>query len=196
MTILNFFGPPIYHTAILEEHLSMLKDIASKSVDSESVGYGLAGNIQIQNEAVVDDKPAFNSFVEHHIIQFCTQVKKGSGEFSYHLGPGPWINYMKQHEFNPLHVHDGTLSVVAFIDVPEEIDKEREQWVDKTNTFSAGMLEFIHAKSFFSPGYAKVTPKTGDLYMFPGDLAHCVYPFKSDVTRISMSFNIFDLQFN
>jgi uncharacterized protein (TIGR02466 family) len=193
--ILNFFGPPIYHTAMSEEHLSMLKDIANKSVDSESVGYGLAGNIQTQNEAVVDDKAAFLKFVEYHIIQFCDQVNKGGEAFTYHLGPGPWINYMKQHEFNPLHVHDGTLSVVAFIDVPEEIDNEREQWVDKTNTFSAGMLEFIHSKSMFSPGYAKVIPQTGDLYMFPGDLAHCVYPFKSDVTRISMSFNIFDLQF-
>lgn len=173
----------------------MLKDIASKSVDGKPVGWGLAGNIQTQNDAVVDDKPAFLKFVEYHIIQFCDQVDKGGERFTYHLGQGPWINYMKQHEFNPLHVHDGTLSVVAFIDVPEEIDNEREQWVDKTNTFSAGMLEFIHSKSIFSPGHAKVIPQTGDLYMFPGDLAHCVYPFKSDVTRISMSFNIFDLQF-
>ena len=32
--------------------------------------------------------------------------------------------------------------------------------------------------------------------MFPADLGHCVYPFQSDVTRISMSYNIFDLQFH
>ena len=174
----------------------MLQDIAVKSVDAPPCGYDLAGNIEVQNDAIVDDKPAFKNFVEHHIIEFCKEIQKGAGQFTYHLGNGPWINYMRQHEFNPLHVHDGTLSVVAFIDVPEEIDKEREQWVDKTNTFSAGMLEFVHAKSFFNAGYAKVTPKTGDLYMFPADLGHCVYPFQSDVTRISMSYNIFDLQFH
>ena len=119
----NFFGPPIYYAVMSEEHLSMLQDIAVKSVDAPA-GYDLAGNIKVQNDAIVDDKPAFKNFVEHHIIEFCKEIQKGAGQFTYHLGNGPWINYMRQHEFNPLHVHDGTLSVVAFIDVPEEIDKE------------------------------------------------------------------------
>jgi hypothetical protein len=33
-------------------------------------------------------------------------------------------------------------------------------------------------------------PKEGDLYMFPAQLRHFVLPFKSDVTRISVSGNI------
>lgn len=174
----------------------MLKDIASKSINGKHCGYDLAGNIQIQNDAVVDDKSTFKKFVEHHLSEFLSECSMGQGNFTYHLGNGPWINYMKKHEFNPLHTHDGVLSAVIFIDVPEEITKEKNQWEGKTNCPSAGELEFVHIKSTFNTGHAKVTPVTGDMYMFPAEMPHTVYPYSSDVTRISMSFNIFDLQFS
>ena len=34
-----------------------------------------------------------------------------------------------------------------------------------------------------------LVPKTGDMYIFPAQLEHMVAPFKSDVTRISVSGN-------
>ena len=33
-------------------------------------------------------------------------------------------------------------------------------------------------------------PKTGDIFIFPASLKHYVYPFKSKVTRISVSGNL------
>jgi hypothetical protein len=33
-------------------------------------------------------------------------------------------------------------------------------------------------------------PKTGDFFVFPAKLHHTVAPFKSDVTRISVSGNL------
>jgi len=33
-------------------------------------------------------------------------------------------------------------------------------------------------------------PKTGDLYIFPAALKHYVFPFRSPVTRVSVSGNI------
>ena len=35
-----------------------------------------------------------------------------------------------------------------------------------------------------------VTPKTGDMYIFPALLQHWVYPFKSNITRVSVSGNL------
>ena len=35
-----------------------------------------------------------------------------------------------------------------------------------------------------------VNPKTGDMYIFPDQQQHWVAPFKSDVTRISVSGNL------
>ena len=34
--------------------------------------------------------------------------------------------------------------------------------------------------------------KSGDMILFPGEMKHAVYPFKSDVERITLSFNIAD----
>jgi hypothetical protein len=37
-------------------------------------------------------------------------------------------------------------------------------------------------------------PKTSELLIFPAWLLHTVYPFKSNVERISISFNIFNIE--
>ena len=37
---------------------------------------------------------------------------------------------------------------------------------------------------------ALITPKVGDLYIFPYNLHHTVYPFKGQGIRRSLSFNV------
>jgi len=199
--LINPFGPSIYVSDISDEFLSFLKESAENSVDGEHVS-DLAGNINNQKNAALDP----NTFIEHiapHIKEYVdgnfNRYGDGSApnSISYNLGNGPWINYQKKNEFNPIHVHDGVLSVVIFIDIPEEIEKEHLLWEGKTNCPSPGMLEFVYGpKTFMAYGSYKITPKTGQIYIFPADLKHCVYPFTSDVTRITMSFNVFDLQFH
>ena len=39
-----------------------------------------------------------------------------------------------------------------------------------------------------------MVPKTGDIFIFPAELKHTVYPFTSDVERVTMSFNVFDIE--
>ena len=41
---------------------------------------------------------------------------------------------------------------------------------------------FINHKNFM--------PETGDMFIFPADLMHSVAPFKSDVERVSIAFNM------
>ena len=36
--------------------------------------------------------------------------------------------------------------------------------------------------------------KTGDFFIFPANLKHGVYPFTVDVQRVSMSFNLIDVE--
>ena len=53
---------------------------------------------------------------------------------------------------------------------------------------SSASLEFI-----FGNQHTVINPKTGMMYLFPSHLWHLVYPFNSNVERISMSFNVDNL---
>ena len=102
-----------------------------------------------------------------------------------------WINYQKQYEFNPPHDHDGKLSFVTYLQIPDELKEEHKNYTGKSCgpggiqfVYGDGPRECITYQSFF--------PEEGDMYIFPAWLKHWVAPFKSDCTRISVSGNIHD----
>jgi len=102
-----------------------------------------------------------------------------------------WVNYMKQHEFNPPHDHSDQLSFVIFLKVPEEIKKEQEKYKGKSG--GPGSLSFLYGDGNRQAiTYQSVHPKEGDMFIFPAWMKHYVAPFYSDVTRISVSGNVAD----
>jgi len=201
------FGPSIYHSSTTTIEQSLLTAIAeSTKRNNQSNGHNLAGNIQSQlsvscNEIQISQ---FLKFIDVHIKQYVkermTRIKQNLilnnientvNTVNYDLGTGPWINYQRQHEFNPTHKHAGVLSGICMIDVPEEISKEIINIPINSNMRCPGQLEFQ------SSNYThKIVPKTGDIFLFDADLNHQVYPFISDVVRITMSFNVHNLTYN
>jgi hypothetical protein len=97
---------------------------------------------------------------------------------------------MQANEFNPVHQHSGSISGIIMVSVPEEISKEPETHPINSTIRCPGQLEWLHGD--YGSGSYKIVPVTGKFYMFPNTLRHQVYPFKSDVERITMSWNIFD----
>ena len=58
-----------------------------------------------------------------------------------------------------------------------------------------GQLEFVYADDGFNySGTYKVIPKTKQIYLFPASLRHTVYPFTSDVERVTLSFNVYNIE--
>ena len=53
-----------------------------------------------------------------------------------------WINYQKANEFNPPHDHDGKLSFVIYLKIPEELKKENEKYVGKS--CGPGGIQFLY----------------------------------------------------
>ena len=204
--ILKPFGPLILHETVSEDFLKFLVDASVETKNkSENVGWDLAGNIEDQLQSVIDPQ-RFVKEIYPHILSYlaaCFDRRKEDmlgqsdppiANVSFNCGNGPWINFQKKNEFNPVHVHGGELSSVIMIDVPEEIAKESDAVKDKTNMPCPGQLEFIDGTSgYMYTGTYKVVPKTGDIFVFPAQLKHTVYPFTSDVTRITMSYNIMDV---
>ena len=102
-----------------------------------------------------------------------------------------WVNYMQPGDFNPLHTHGGDYSFVLFLNSPKKLKEEQEKF--RGTASKPGMLMFEYtqqARPRWSTTGKLVEPETGDIYIFPALLQHWVCPFKSNVTRISVSGNL------
>lgn len=209
--ILKPFGTSIYHSTMNDEMMDTLRDIARTSRDDGlDMRQRLAGNINRERQWATSQEvketfyhqllPHLRTFAEIEDKRFQTLlIKKSVQQFdydcmSYGFVTDPWINYQKANEFNPIHSHHGAYSSVLYIDVPEEIAKENEHGQGKMTC--RGQIEFVYGNDQLgSNGTHKIIPKTGDILLFNAQLKHCVYPFTSDVERISMSFNVGGINF-
>lgn len=113
-----------------------------------------------------------------------------------------WVNEMRSGEYNPLHHHPyaNVTSVFFFTDTDDEFideiiapnnnkNQEGDVVFDKTFT-NDGSLELVHTtNNHWQSGCLTVKPKERMFLLFPANLLHTVYPFKSKKKRISASFN-------
>ena len=95
-----------------------------------------------------------------------------------------WVVSQFSNEFNPVHYHDGHISGVGYLKLPNYLKREKENEV-------FGSIDFINGnKMFLSDSIHNHKPKVGDVIIFPNYLMHTVYPFKSSGERRSFSFNV------
>ena len=207
--IIRPYGPTIYHGRLTEDEIKYLQGVAKDTQTTRNnVGYDLAGNIKEQLGIVVKDLDRFNYIITPHIKNYVKYedervrshfIKDVGNDNDYDhmqftLGTGPWINFQTANEFNPMHSHAGMISSVVYIDVPEQI--AQEEYTKDTNMNCPGQIEFMYGPDVVgSNGTHKIVPKTGDFLLFHAGLKHTVYPFKSEVTRISMSFNVMGVSY-
>tara|TARA_Y100000739_G_C20415096_1_gene376285 strand:+ start:65 stop:724 length:660 start_codon:yes stop_codon:yes gene_type:complete len=208
------FGPLIYQGDISEEFLNFLLEGVDRSRNGSDMRSSLAGSISEEKSALYDAKK-FQSYIDLHVRRYLYLIHERRSsldelhiptkrseqykndifildkiitdtnlDYNFNLGGGPWVNYQKSGEFNPIHEHGGNISAIIYLDIPEEINRENDG--DQYQVMRAGCLEFVYDNS----KTMVITPKTGMIFLFPAELKHCVYPFKSDVERISMSFNL------
>ena len=107
-----------------------------------------------------------------------------------------WVNQMFQHEYNPVHVHQGSLhtglSSVMILKLPKSFGVEYSSEHFPMN----GMLQIMgnasgqFASMDYSPNIAE-----RDFYIFPYDVRHCVYPFNGEGYRRTLSANM-DVSYN
>ena len=102
-----------------------------------------------------------------------------------------WVNEMKEHEYNPAHIHRGMLftglSSVMILKLPSTFGRE----YSATETPQNGRLQILGAAN---GQFAKIDyqppMELRDFYVFPYDMRHCVYPFNgTNETRRSLAAN-------
>jgi len=92
-------------------------------------------------------------------------------------------------DFNPLHIHSGDLSGVLYLKVPEGL---AEEYKSEDHHPAVGDIQFIAGTpQAFSRNNMQVSPRVGELHVFPAWLHHTAYPFRTkNQERRSISFNI------
>ena len=100
-----------------------------------------------------------------------------------------WIVSQRAGEYNPLHHHDGDLSGILYLRLPTDLSSELT--LDDRRRKFAGHVTFTEgSRSKFKRNLITFEPQEGELFLFPSDVLHGVYPFFSPLERRSLSFNI------
>ena len=116
-------------------------------------------------------------------------------EYKMHLN-SIWVNTMFEHEYNPVHVHQGTLftglSSVMVLKLPESYGVEYSSPEQPQN----GRLQMLgSASGMFANIDYQPDIKERDFYIFPYDMRHCVYPFNGPGYRRTLAANM-DVQYD
>ena len=192
--ILKPFGPSILKSRIPEEIIIEMNryvdDLTKDDEKSKILDFGanLAGNVTQEFRFDIEfmqkikwaeflAKSCQRWLLEGHNIK----IKKFDIISS-------WVVKQYKNDYNPIHYHDGQISGVGYLKVPEDMGET----IQKTKKLNHnGKLVLIDGSKKFvcSPTYV-INPKVGDFYFFPSYMMHTVYPFfDTSEERRSVSFN-------
>lgn len=184
--IITPLTPFVYQSALESQELTFIQELAERNRLSKKFGKNLAGNILEQRSGANmtnEEQHKLFSIFAPHVESFIKYDEPNASVTGFDV-EALWFNYMKANEFNPLHSHSGMISGIVMVNVPLEIADELNKELE-TNARCPGHLEFVIDEHIH-----RILPEEGQLYLFPSSVKHQVYPFSSDVERITMSWNI------
>ena len=125
----------------------------------------------------------------HTVMQHYLEWNKIKG-YKMHLN-SIWVNTMFEHEYNPVHVHQGSLytglSSGMILKLPQSFGVEYSSPDQPQN----GKLQILgstngqFANIDYQPNF-----KERDFFVFPYDMRHCVYPFNGPGYRRTLAANM------
>ena len=160
----------------------------------------LVGKIE-KEHSLFFDGPANNKMKPHNllpqnVLQWFKKMFRHYLDFNKitryktHLN-SVWVNQMFEHEYNPVHVHQGTLftglSSVMILKLPDSFGVEYSSNDQPQN----GRLQILGSSSgqFAAIDYQPDLNER-DFYVFPYDMRHTVYPFNGPGMRRSLAANM------
>ena len=187
------WGPCVIKLKIIDELKNLLLEGGKKSTrDFRDKLAGILENEKGYDEETIKKVvPYMSQYLGVYDQMYQKFVLKPYEKKPEYIISALWINHQKAGEFNPPHDHDGKLSFVTYLQIPDELKKEHQEY--KGKSCGPGGIQFIYGdgprdcityQSFF--------PEEGDMFIFPAWLKHWVAPYKSDCVRISVSGNIHD----
>ena len=105
-----------------------------------------------------------------------------------------WVNYQKQHDFNPTHHHKGVYSFVIWMRIPTDYEDQKKNPIAISNTNAISNFNFLYQDilgRIETYTYEMSKECEGTILFFPSELNHAVNPFYNcEEDRITISGNI------
>ncbi len=169
---------------IINEHIdTILKD--QNKIDELYHGKNLAGEIKYEIKLTKE-------FIEQNLYDPIKNIVYNfvkstlNKEFKTFEIKSSWAVCQFESDYNPIHWHDGHLSGVMYTKIPDDFGSSYKK-INKN-----GNIAFIHGSTQLTAASVyDVKPEIGDLFIFPSNMMHTVYPFFSEEERRSVSFNVF-----
>ena len=180
-------GQRILHFEVPEglvEEINVLYESCSSYL--KSYNDNLAGKIKKEHRVDEALPESIKRYFEARFNDYLMEVKV----MRFAHPSSAWINEMVEHEYNPFHHHTGKteigLTSVLCLKKPDDYGIEIAREDDPAN----GRLELAgNGGGMFGYNQHKVDLEVGDLYVFPYDIKHGVYPFTGKGVRRTLSYN-------
>mgnify|MGYP001461409266 FL=1 len=194
---INPFRPPTLgwlEVALDQEHVDYLwKCIEEAKKENYSVKNTLAGHITNSFEMFDEDDWFFDNVLVHCLNKHGEVFGIGVENMSMNSF---WVNFQKQHEYNPPHNHGGDFSFVVWMKIPtRSAEQHKLEFLKGHKNPNASNFQFsyldINGKQKQFP-YLMNPSMEGKMLFFSADLIHSVNPFyECDEDRVSISGNLF-----
>jgi len=163
----------------------------------------LAGNISSsikldRNSELLKDftGETIPAFMQQHMEAYGPPYRMAMKEGEQFYLESLWVNFQRQHEFNPPHDHAGVYSFVIWMQIPTSYEEQRKLPIavesnadNHISNFAFSYTNTLGRVSTFA--YNMEKEAEGYMVMFPSAMLHQVFPFyENDGERISISGNI------
>ena len=189
MKTFRAFGPTIGKSKLSKKIIDILNKHIDKSHISKKDDYSSKLASQIQNEIKISNLMINKNLSKELVNNIKDYLKKSHIEKVKKIKIiNLWVVRQFKNEYNPIHYHDGQISGVGYLQIPKNMNQNK---LVKNKKFKTnGTIDFINGqKNFLSKSIYNLTPKIGDLLIFPNYLMHTAYPFNVYGERRSFSFN-------
>jgi hypothetical protein len=200
----NFPNIGVVEAQLPEDVVAKIWTVINEARDKpEDMKPELAGNISssirldssspLLEEFVSKTIPSFmDSHMQNYGPPWRAVMKEGQGFSLESL----WVNFQKQHEFNPPHDHSGVYSFVIWMQIPTSYAEQKKLPIcaesnadNHISNFAFSYTNTLGRVSTFA--YNMEKEAEGYMVMFPSTMLHQVFPFyDNDGERISISGNI------
>ncbi len=184
------FGPSIGKSKISPKFINILNKEIDSKIFSKKNDYSHKLASQIKKEIKITNS-FLNKYLKKELLKNIKKFLKNENikNIKEIKILNLWIVSQFRGEYNPIHYHEGDLSGVGYLKVPNNMTKNKLLKNKKIKT--NGTLDFINGqKAFLSKSVYNIIPKKRDLIIFPNYLMHTAYPFNVEGERRSFSFNV------